>query len=88
MFPKLKVKMEQLLKSIDLKTIDQWYIETLPQFYHLQTEVEVKESASEELLKILEEEVQSYTPTVVPDNVPLMDIEVTVPNGFAEIFTM
>lgn len=86
MFPKLKVKMEQLLKSIDLKTIDQWYIETLPQFYHLQTEVEVKESASEELLKILEEEVQSYTPTVVPDNVPLMDIEVTVPNGFAELF--
>lgn len=85
MFPKLKVKMEQLIKSLDLNTIDQWYTDTLPQFSNLQIESDNNEKTGDGLLKLLEEE-QAYTPTVIPDRVPLLDIEIEVPNRFAELF--
>lgn len=86
MFPRLKVKMEQLLQSSDLNAIEKWYMETLPQFTNLQIEDETNSAESEELIKLLEDTDPSFTPTTIPDTIPLMDIEVNVPNGFAELF--
>lgn len=86
MFPKLKVRMEQLLLNPDLDGIDKWYMESLPQFTNLQIEDEDNNSASDALLKLLEDSDGSYSPTRVADTLPVMDIEVNVPNGFAELF--
>lgn len=86
MFPKLKVLMEQLLLNPDLDGIDKWYMESLPQFTNLQIEDEDNNSASDALLKLLEDSDGSYSPTRVADTLPVMDIEVNVPNGFAELF--
>lgn len=86
MFPKLKVRMEQLLINPDLDGIDKWYMESLPQYTNLQIEDEDNNPASDDLLKLLEDSEGSYTPTRVSDTLPIMEIEVTVPNGFAELF--
>lgn len=86
MFPRLKVRMEKLLKNPNLDVIDKWYIDTLPNFINLQTEEEISNAASEELLKLLDDKEHSYTPIEIPDALPIMKIEVNVPNGFAELF--
>lgn len=86
MFPKLKVRMEQLLLNPDLDVIDKWYMESLPQFTNLQIEDEDNNPASDALLKLLEDSDGSYSPNRVTDTLPVMDIEVNVPNGFAELF--
>ena len=86
MFPKLKVRMKQLLLNPDLDGIDKWYMESLPQFTNLQIEDEDNNSASDALLKLLEDSDGSYSPTRVVDTLPVMDIEENVPNGFAELF--
>ena len=86
MFPRLKVRMEQLLHNSDLEKIDRWYMESLPQFTSLQIENEDDNVASDTLLKLLEDSEGSYTPTKDPDTLPLMAIEITIPNGFAELF--
>ena len=86
MFSRLKVRMEKLLKNPDLDAIDKWYIETLPKFTNLQIEEEVSNAANEELLKLFDNKEHSYTPIGIPDALPIMKIEVNVPNGFAELF--
>lgn len=86
MFPKLKVRMEQLLLNPELDGIDKWYMEYLPQYTNLQIEDEDNNPASDALLKLLEDSDDSYSPTRVADTLPVMDIEVSVPNGFAELF--
>jgi len=86
MFPRLKVRMEQLLLNPRWEDIDNWFMETLPQFSNLQTEVEVKSTACNDLLKLIEDKEQSYTPVSSPTNIPIMDIKVNVPNNFAELF--
>lgn len=85
-FPKLKVRMEQLLLNPDLDGIDKWYMESLPQYTNLQIEDEDNNPASDALLKQLEDSDGSYSPTRVANNLPIMDIEIIVPNGFAELF--
>lgn len=86
MFPKLKVRMEQLLHSSDLEEIDKWYMDSLPQFANLQVEDDEKNEACDALLKHLENYDEAYTPIKVPDDLPIMSVEITVPNGFAELF--
>ena len=86
MFPKLKVRMEQLLLNPDLDSIDKWYMESLPQYTPLQIEEESNNPASDALLKLLEDNYVSHAPTSVEDTFPIMEIEVNVPNGFAELF--
>jgi len=86
MFPKLKVRMEQLLLNPDLDSIDKWYMESLPQYTPLQIEEESNNPASDALLKLLEDNYVSHAPTSVEDTFPIMKIEVNVPNGFAELF--
>ena len=75
MFPRLKVRMEQLLLNPRWEDIDNWFMETLPQFSNLQTEVEVKSTACNDLLKLIEDKEQSYTPVSSPTNIPIMDIK-------------
>lgn len=86
MFPKLKVQMEQLLHDSDLEEIDKWYMDSLPQFTNLLIEGEDNNVTSDALQKLLEDHDEAYTPTIVPDNLPIMAIEITIPNGFAELF--
>ena len=76
MFPRLKVRMEKLLKNPNLDVIDKWYIDTLPNFINLQTEEEISNAASEELLKLLDDKEHSYTPIDIPDTLPIMKIKV------------
>ena len=78
--------MEQLLLYPDLDGIDKWYMESLPQFTNLQIEDEDNNPTSKALLKLLEYSDGSYSPTIVAEILPIMDIEVNVPNGFAELF--
>lgn len=86
MFPKLKVQMEQLLHNSDLEEIDKWYLATLPQFTNLQVEDDDNNMGRDVLQKLLEDNEGSYSPTIVPGVPPIMAIEITVPNGFAELF--
>lgn len=86
MFPKLKVQMEQLLHNPDLDGIDNWYMATLPQFANLQVEDDDNNMVSDALQKLLEYDEGTYTPTIVHGGLPIMSIEVIVPNGFAELF--
>ena len=85
-FPKLKVRMEQLLLNPDLDGIDKWYMESLPQFTNLEIEDEDNNPASDALLKLLDDSDGSYSPTSIADTLPIMNIEINVPNGFAELF--
>lgn len=86
MFPKLKVQMEQLLIKPDLEKIDLWYSESLPHFSNLQfEEVDLNESDNA-LLRLFKEDDESYNPATIPDVLPLMDIEITIPNAFASLF--
>ena len=86
MFPKLKVHMEKLLNNSDLEEIDKWYMDSLPQFANLQVEDENNNVTIDALQKLLEDNDGAYTPTQVPSDLPMMAIEVTVPNRFAELF--
>lgn len=85
MFPKLKVRMEQLLRNPNLEDIDKWYLESLPQFVNLQIEEDNSDAANVVLQKMFEDE-GSYSPTSIPDVLPIIDIEINVPNCFAELF--
>ena len=86
MFPKLKVRMGQLLNSSDLEEIDKWYMDSLPQFTNLLIEDEDSNVTSDALLKLLEDNDGAYTPTKVFGDFPIMAIEINVPNCFAELF--
>lgn len=86
MFPKLKVRMEQLLHDSDLEEIDKWYVDSLPQFTTLLIEDEDNNVTSDALLKLLEDNDGAYTPTKVSGDFPIMAIEINVPNSFAELF--
>jgi len=86
MFPKLKVRMEQLLNISDLEEIDKWYMDSLPQFTNLLIEGEDNNVTSDALLKLLEDNDGAYTPTKVSGDFPIMAIEINVPNSFAELF--
>lgn len=86
MFPKLKVQMEQLLIKPNLTKIDIWYSESLPQFTNLQIEEEDINESNNTLLKLFKEDDSLYTPTRVSEDLPLMDIEINVPNDFADLF--
>jgi len=86
MLPKLKVQMEQLLLKPDLAKIDIWYSESLPQFTNLQMEEVAINESDNVLLNLFKEDDSSYTPTRFSDNLPLMDIEINVPNDFANLF--
>ena len=86
MFPKLKVQMEQLLHDSDLEEIDKWYMDSLPQFTNLLIEGEDNNVTSDALLKLLEDNDGTYTPTKVSGDFPIMAIEINVPNSFAELF--
>lgn len=86
MFPKLKVRMEQLLNSSDLEEIDKWYMDSLPQFTNFLIEDEDNNVTSDALLKLLEDNDGAYTPTKVSGDFPIMAFEINVPNSFAELF--
>ncbi len=86
MFPKLKVRMEQLLNISDLEEIDKWYMDSLPQFTNLLIEDDDKNVTSDALLKLLEDNDGAYTPTKVSGHFPIMAIEINIPNSFAELF--
>lgn len=86
MFPKLKVRMEQLLHNPDIEEIDKWYKDSLPQFTNLQVEDEDNNVTNDALLKLLEENDGAYTSTQVLGDLPIMAIEITIPNSFAELF--
>lgn len=86
MFPKLKVRMEQLLNSSDLEEIDKWYTDSLPQFTNFLIEDEDNNVTSDALLKLLEDNDGAYTPTKVSGDFPIMAFEINVPNSFAELF--
>jgi hypothetical protein len=86
MFPRLKVRMEQLLLNPNLESIDKWYMESLPQFTNLHIENEDNSTTAEDLIKRLEDSESSFIPTKVPEHFPIMAIEINVPNAFAEMF--
>lgn len=86
MFPKLKVRMEKLLHNSNLEEIDKWYLDSLPQFTNIQVEDDNTNVSSNAILKLLEDSDGSYTPTQVVGDLPIMAIEITIPNGFAELF--
>lgn len=86
MFPKLKVRMEKLLHNSNLEEIDKWYLDSLPQFSNIQVEDDNTYVSSNAILKLLEDSDGSYTPTQVVGDLPIMAIEITIPNGFAELF--
>jgi hypothetical protein len=84
-FPRLKVRMDQLVKDAGLEEIDSWYMETLPMY----TQLHVSEEApiAEDLRKaFIEQDGENYTPTTVAEHMPIMDIELEVRNTFSDLF--